>query len=59
MDAAEILARHFSGRMNRIGVLPDSMVRELLECSIKSRDVTTAQARVLTETLRQLAPSDV
>src|SRR5580704_2793248 len=33
-DRAEMLSRHFAGRMQRIGVLPDEVLVLLLECAI-------------------------
>ncbi len=47
--AYELLAKHFSGQMRRIGVLPDQIVKELLDCAINCDDVTTLQADVLRE----------
>jgi hypothetical protein len=53
-DTAEMLSRHFAGKMHRIGMLPDRMIVELLECAITSEDISTAQALILKNTLKRL-----
>jgi hypothetical protein len=42
-----LLQRHFSGKVNRIGVLPETITEQLLECALLCDDITGAQARVV------------
>jgi hypothetical protein len=44
---AELLARHFSGEIRTIGVLPDKTVKELLECAIGCDDILAKQIEIL------------
>jgi hypothetical protein len=45
----EVMARHFSGYMKRIGILPDQILKELLTCAIECEDITSKQVQVLNE----------
>ena len=55
-NASEMIARHFSGKMKRIGVLPVPQIRELLECAIHCQDVSERQAEILRQALDALQP---
>ena len=50
---AELLARHFSGEIRTIGVLPDKTVKKLLECAIDCDDILAKQIEVLIVQLSQ------
>lgn len=52
----DVLARHFSGQMNRIGILPEEITKELLNCSINCYDITIAQTAALKEILKAMSP---
>jgi hypothetical protein len=54
MTSHELLDKHFSGKMNRIGVLPLSILKNLLDCASDCLDISFAQARVLKDTLREI-----
>ena len=54
-EAHELLNRHFTGLLKRIGVLPDRILDELLDCAINCDDITTKQSTVLTECAAQIA----
>jgi hypothetical protein len=45
----ELVARHFSGKINRIGLLPNEITLQLLECAINSFDITGTQEKILKE----------
>ena len=46
-NASEFLGWHFSGRINRIGILPNDIAIELLHCAINSKDISIKQQEVL------------
>jgi len=50
----DMIARHFSGHIKRIGVLPDQLLSELLICAIECEDITQKQSQVLRECRRIL-----
>lgn len=54
-DTAEMLSKHFAGKMNRIGILPDKILRELLDCALASDDITPTQVTIVENTLRSLS----
>jgi hypothetical protein len=56
--AHELVARHFTGHIKRIGVLPDQILKELLECAINCEDITQDQIQVLSDCLTQLATAE-
>ncbi len=41
---SELLQRHFSGDVNRIGELPDVITIELMECALSTDDISGRQA---------------
>lgn len=53
--ACELLARRFSGDIKTIGVLPETVVKELLKCAISCDDILTGQLEILTAQLSRLA----
>jgi hypothetical protein len=53
-NGQELLAKHFSGQMRRIGVLPEKIVKELLHCAANCDDVTKSQAIILHQMLDML-----
>jgi len=48
---SELLQRHFSGDVNRIGVLPDSITVELMECALSSEDISGRQDQIVKSAL--------
>lgn len=44
---AELLQKHFSGDINRIGILPDELTIALMECSLKAEDISQHQDAVV------------
>ena len=40
---SELLQRHFSSQINRIGMLPDDLTVDLLKCALTSEDITGKQ----------------
>jgi hypothetical protein len=50
----EMLTKHFLGQMNRIGLLPDAQIKELLLCAIQCDDISVGQGQVLQNTLDSL-----
>ena len=55
LTTAELLAKHFSGEIKTIGVLSETLVKELLECAISCDDILTKQIEVLTAQLSLLS----
>ena len=53
-DATALLSKHFAGKINRIGVMRDDMLRELLECALASEDISPTQMTIVENTLRRL-----
>ena len=53
----ELVGRHFNGEIKRIGVLPDQILDELLECAINCDDITQEQASVLQACAKTIAKS--
>lgn len=43
----ELLQKHFSGDINRIGVLPDILTIDLMRCAIQSEDISSRQNAVV------------
>jgi hypothetical protein len=43
---SELLQRHFSGDVNRIGELSDAVTIELMECALNSDDISGRQAGI-------------
>jgi hypothetical protein len=56
-NASEMIDRHFSGRMKRIGILPLEQLRELLKCAIDCQDISERQANVVRQTFEGLSSS--
>jgi len=44
---SELLQRHFSGDINRIGTLPDEMTEELMDCALQSEDIAPRQSALV------------
>lgn len=44
---SELLQRHFSGDINRIGLLPDEITTALMECVLQSEDISPRQTRIV------------
>jgi hypothetical protein len=53
-NSTHFLTANFSGRINRIGLLPDEIIIELLHCAIDSQDITQIQQNVLIEMVEGL-----
>ncbi len=53
LTAAKLLAKHFSGEIRTLGILPNSITKELLECAISCDDIMIKQIEVLTVQLSQ------
>lgn len=53
--AHELVARHFSGLVKRIGVLPDQILAELLACAITCEDITEKHATDLRAVVAAIA----
>ena len=41
------MQRHFSGQINRIGVLPDNLTIDLLQCAFASEDISGRQEDIV------------
>ena len=52
LTTAELLAKHFSGEVKTIGVLSETLVKELLECAISCDDILTKQVEILIDQLK-------
>jgi|SRR5215831_6790646 len=50
----ELVSRHFSGNIKRIGLLPDEILDQLLDCAITCEDITQEQGKVLSECAKQI-----
>ncbi len=48
---SELLQRHFSGDVNRIGELPDVITIELMECALSADDISGRQAGIVRNAL--------
>jgi hypothetical protein len=48
---SELLQRHFSGDVNRIGELSDAVTIELMECALNSDDISGRQAAIVKSAL--------
>lgn len=48
---SELLQRHFSGDVSRIGLLTDEMTTMLMECALQSVDVSDYQRNILQNAL--------
>lgn len=44
---SELLQRHFSGDINRIGTLPDEITENLMACALQSEDIAPRQCTIL------------
>src|ERR671919_2596466 len=44
---SDLLQRHFSGQINRIGMLPDDLTVDLLKCALASEDITGRQEDIV------------
>lgn len=44
---SELLQRHFSGDINRIGALTDAITIELMECALRSDDISPRQSNIV------------
>lgn len=42
-DADELLSGHFSGRIKKIGELPEPVIANLIACAVESDDISGAQ----------------
>lgn len=52
--AHELVSRHFTGQIKRIGILPKEIIYQLLDCAIKSDDISLSQEKILKEILKNL-----
>jgi hypothetical protein len=52
--AHELVSRHFTGQIKIIGILPKEIIYQLLDCAIKSDDISLSQEKVLKEILKNL-----
>lgn len=43
----DLLTKRFAGQLNPLGVLPDIVLKDLLDCAIGCDDISTAQAQIL------------
>ena len=50
----ELLQKHFSGTVNRIGTLADGITLELLECALQSEDISGRQTEIVKAALDAL-----
>lgn len=53
-SSAEFLSWHFSGRINRIGVLPAELTLMLLRCALETEDISERQLYAVSDMLQQL-----
>ena len=44
---SELLQRHFSGDINRIGLLTDEITIALMECTLQSEDISPRQTHIV------------
>lgn len=44
---SDLLQRHFSGDINRIGALTDAITIELIECALRSDDISPRQTGIV------------
>lgn len=44
---SELVQRHFSGHVNRIGELPEKITIELMECAVQTDDISGQQAAII------------
>ena len=56
--AHELMAKHFTGKIKRVGVLPDQLLRELLDCAVDCQDITSKQAKVLKDCTQTVKSSE-
>lgn len=49
-----LLAKRFAGQMKPLGVLPENILKELLDCAIGCDDISQAQEQVLVGTRQSL-----
>jgi hypothetical protein len=50
----ELLAKHFSGEMVRIGVVPEEIFKDLLQCAIDSEDILMIHQKELKTILKAI-----
>ncbi len=48
---AELLQRHFSGEINRIGTLSDDLTEAMMSCALASEDISARQAAIVQSAL--------
>ena len=53
-DSVHMLTHGVSGRINRIGVLPTAILKDLLICAAECEDISHSQAMTLLDTHRSL-----
>lgn len=53
-SAAEVMTWHFSGRINRIGVLPTDIAIQLLHCATEAEDISERQQTAVVDMLNIL-----
>ncbi len=51
---ADLLQKHFSGQVNRIGTLTDELTIDLMTCSIKSEDISLRQVTIVRAALHMM-----
>ena len=51
---SDLISKHFTGQINRIGILPKEISTQLLECAIRSDDISLSQEKILKEMLKNL-----
>lgn len=50
----QLLQNHFTGKIDRIGKLPDEIVEQLLECALICDDITKAQTDIVRDARRAI-----
>lgn len=50
----DLLAKHFTGTVKRLGVLPSELAISLLECATKSEDISISQLKITRSTLEEI-----
>lgn len=48
-----LLSKHFSGQMNRVGLLEKSILKALLECTVICEDISGSQEKIIRKTLAE------
>ena len=48
---SELLQKHFSGQINRMGMLSEELTIDLLKCAIQSEDISAHQTKIVQKSL--------